>query len=139
MNTPDTDLDRHLQALFAGLDTGADFDARLMARLRAESHAVAAGRAIRARQQEQARYRSAVLELQSWRRSMLRLLTLDALGIALLLVVAVVTAWPRFGPDVMDVVRHYGPYIVTLLAVLIAAVPLIGMWAEQTRKAARLL
>ena len=139
MSTPDNELDKHLQALFAGLDTRADFEARLMARLRAESHAGATERAMRARQQEQARYRSAVLELQSWRRSMLRLLTLDTLGIALLLVVAVATVWPRFGPDVMDILRHYGPYIVTLLAVLIAAVPLIGMWAEQTRKPVRLL
>ena len=139
MSTPDTELDKHLQALFAGLDTRADFEARLMARLRAESHADATGRAMRARQQEQARYRSAVLELQSWRRSMLRLLTLDTLGIALLLVVAVATVCPRFGPDVMDILRHYGPYIVTLLAVLIAAVPLVGMWAEQTRKPVGLL
>ena len=139
MSTPDTELDKHLQALFAGLDTRADFDARLMARLQSESHADATGRAIRARQLEQARYRSAVLELQSWRRSMLRLLTLDTLGIALLLVVAFVTVWPRFRPEVMDILRHYGPYIFTLLAVMIAAVPLIGMWAEQTRKAVRLL
>ena len=139
MSTPDTELDKHLQALFAGLDTGADFDARLMARLRVEAHADATGRAMRARQQEQARYRSAVLELQSWRRSMLRLLTLDTLGVALLLAVAVVTVWPHFRPDVVDILRHYGPYIVTLLAVLIAAVPLIGMWAEQTRKPVRLL
>jgi hypothetical protein len=33
MSTPDKELDRHLQALFGGLDTGLDFDARLMARL----------------------------------------------------------------------------------------------------------
>jgi hypothetical protein len=138
MSTPDSELDRHLQALFRGLDTGADFDARLMARLRAESQKDATERAARARQ-ERARYRRTVLELQSSRRSLLRLLTLDTLGIALLLVVAVVTAWPRFGPDVMDILRHYGPYIVTLLAVLIAAVPLIGMRAEQTRRPVRLL
>ena len=139
MSTPNTELDKYLQALFGRLDTGTDFDTRLMARLRAESHSDASGRVLRARQQEQARYRSAVLELRSWRRSMLRLLTLDTLGIALLLVVAVVTAWPRFSGDVMDSLRRYGPYVLTLLALLIAAVPLMGMWAEQTRKPLRLL
>ena len=139
MSTPDSELDKHLRALFGGLDTRADFDARLMARLRAESQTDATGRAMRARQRERARYRRAVLELQSWRRSMLRLLTLDTLGIAFLLLVAVVTAWPRLSRDVMDISRQYGPYIAMLLGILIAAVPLLGMWAEQSRRPIRLL
>src|SRR5437773_2970315 len=139
MSTPDSELNKHLRALIDGLDTGADYDARLMARLRAESQIDATERAMRARQQERARYRRALLELQSWRRSMLRLLTLDTLGIALVLVVAVVMAWPHVSRDVMDIWRQYGPYIVTLLGVLIAAVPLLGMWAEQTRRPIRLL
>jgi hypothetical protein len=138
MSTPDSELDRHLQALFRGLDTGADFDARLMARLRAESQTDATERAARA-QQERARYRRAVLELRSSRRSMLRLLTLDTLGIALLLVAAVVTAGPRLSRDVMDISSHYGPYIAMLLGILIAAVPLAGMWADQTGRSIRLL
>ena len=139
MSTPDSELDKQLQALFGRLDTGADFDARLMARLRAEARADAAGWAMRARQQERARYRSAVLELQSWRRSMLRLLTLDTLGIALLLVVAVATAWPHVSRNVMDFSHQYGPYIAVVLSILIAAVPLLGMWAEQTHRPIRLL
>ena len=139
MSTPDSELDKHLRTLFGGLDTGADFDARLMARLRAESQIDATERAMRARQQERARYRRALVELHNWRRSMLRLLTLDTLGIALVLVVAVVMAWPHVSRDVMDISRQYGPYIVTLLGVLIAAVPLLGMWAEQTRRPIRLI
>jgi hypothetical protein len=139
MSTPDTELDKHLQALFGGLDTGADFDARLMARLRTESHTDMAERTMRARQQEHARYRRAVLELQSWRRSMLRLLTLDTLGIALLLVVAVVAAGPRLGQHVVNISRQYGPYIAMSLVILIAAVPLLGMWADQARRPIRLL
>jgi hypothetical protein len=138
MSTPDSELDRHLQALFGGLDTRADFDARLMTRLRAESQAEANERAMRVKQ-ERARYRRAVLELQSWRRSMLRLLTLDTLGIGLLLVVAVVAAWPHVSRNVMGISRQYGPYIAMLLGILIAAVPLLGMWAEQTRRPIRLL
>jgi hypothetical protein len=138
MSTPHSELDKHLQGLFGALDTAPGFDARLMARLRAESQADAAERTIRARQQERERYRNALLELQSWRRSVLRLLTLDTLGIAFLLVVAVVTAWPRLN-GVVDISRQYGPYLATLLGVLIAAVPLVGMWADQTRSRIRLL
>ena len=138
MSTPDSELDRHLQALFAGLDTGADFDARLMARLRAESQKEANERAVRA-QQERARYRRSVSELQSWRRSMLRLLTLDTLGIGLLLVIAVVAAWPHLSRNVTDISRQYGLYIAMLLGIVIAAVPVLGMWAEQTRRPIRLL
>jgi len=137
MSTPDSELDKHLKALFGGLDTGADFDARLRARLRAESQTEASERARRAHQ-ERARYRSAVLELQSWRRSMLRLLTLDTLGIGLLLVVALVAAWPHIGRDVMDFSRQYGRYIAMLLGIAAAAVPLLGMWAEQTRRPIRI-
>lgn len=139
MSNPDSELDRRLQALFGGLDTRADFDARLMARLRVESHTDAAERAIRVRQEERERYRKALLGLRSWRRSMLRLLTLDTLGITLLLVVAVVTPWPHLNRDALNISLQYGPYIATLLGVLLAAVPVVGMWAEQTRRPIRLL
>jgi hypothetical protein len=138
MSTPDSELDRQLRALFGDLDTATDFDTRLMARLRAESPSDATERAMRARQ-ERARYGRAVLELQSRRRSTLRQLTLDTLGIALLLLVAVVTAWPHLSRNVIDIWRQYGLYIVMLLSILIAAVPLLGMWAEQTRRPIRLL
>jgi hypothetical protein len=139
MSTPNSELDKHLQALFGGLDTRADFDARLMARLRAESQTAATERAMRTREQERARYRRAVSELQTWRRSMLRMLTLDTLGIALLLVAAIVTAWPHVRQDVMDISRQYAPYIAMSLGILIAAVPLLATWAEQTRRPVRLL
>jgi hypothetical protein len=133
MSTRDSQLDKHLEALFGGLDTAADFDTRLMARLRAESQTDAAERTIRARQQERLRYRKAQLELKSWRRSMLRLLTLDTLGIAFLLVVAIGTAWPHLTRDGLHISRQYVPYIATLLGVLVAAVPLVAMWVERTR------
>ena len=138
MSTPDSELDRHLQSLFGGLDTGADFDARLMARLRAESHAEATERAIRARQQERARYRRAVLELQSWRRSMLRRLTLDTLGIAFMVVVAGVAAWPHVSQNVMDILHQY-PYAGTMLGMLAPGVTLLAIWVQQSHRPARLL
>jgi hypothetical protein len=138
MSTPDSELARHLQALFGGLDTGSDFDARLMARLRVESQTEATERALRARRQERVRHQRAVMELRSWRRSVLRLLTLDTLGIGLLLVVAIVAAGPRLSREVLDISRQYGPYVALLLAILIATVPLVVMWAEQTRRPIRL-
>jgi len=136
MNTTYPELDRHLQALFGRLDTRPDFDARLMARLRAESHTDATERAMRVRQQERVRYQRARQELQSWRRSMVRLLTLDTLGISLMLLVAVVTAWPHFRGNALEISRQYGPYMAMALAIVIAIVPLLGMWAEHTRRPA---
>ena len=139
MSNPDSEVDEHLRTLFGGLDTGTDFDARLMAHLRTESQADTAERAAQARHQERERYQEVLLELQSWRQSTLRLLTLDTLGISFLLVVAVGLAWPHLSRDLMDIWRQYGPYIATLLSVVIAAVPLLGMWVEQSRKPIRLL
>lgn len=139
MSKPDSNLDQHLQALFGDLDTGADFDARFTARLRAESQLDATERARRARQLERTRHQRKVWELQSWRRSMLRLLALDTLGIAALLVVGIVTAWPLFSGDVVDISRQFGPYILMFVSILIAAVPLLIVWAEQTRRPIRLL
>lgn len=137
MSAPDSELDKHLQALFGSLDTRADFDGRLMARLRAEPQAHATERTLQALQQEHARYRRTVAELQSGRRSLLRLLTLDTLGIAVLLVVVVVAIWAHLGRQVMDISRHYGLYMAMLPALLIAVVPLLGMWAEQARRPMR--
>lgn len=138
MSTPESALDGHLEALFGSLDTSAGFDGRLLSRLRAEPQTDRGEWAMRARQRELVRYRLAVSELQGWHRSMLRLLTLDTLGIALLLGFAVSAAWPRLRGDVMDLSVQYGPYLATLLGILIAAVPLSGMWAEQTRRPIRL-
>ena len=139
MSTRDLQLDQRLQVLFRGLDAGPDFDARLMARLRAESQTDAVERVTRARQQEQARHGRVLSDLQSWRRSMLRLSTLDTVGIGFLLVAAVVTAWPHLNPQVLDGLRQYGLHIATSLGVLLAAVPLAGMWAERYRSPTRLL
>jgi hypothetical protein len=139
MSTQDLELDQRLRALFRGLDAGPDFDVRLMARLRAESQTDGVERVMRARQQEQQRHGRALSDLRSWRRSMLRLLTLDTLGVGLLLVVAVVAAWPHVNPQVLDGLRQFGPHLATSLAVLLAAVPLAGMWAERNRSATRLL
>jgi len=124
MSTRDSKLEEGLQALFRGLDTEPGFDARLMARLRAESQTDGIERARRARRQESERHARALSELQSWRRSMLRLLTLDTLGVGLLLVGAVVTAWPHLDGQVMEGLRQYSLVIATSIGVLLAVVPL---------------
>ena len=139
MSTPDSDLDGRLQLLFRGLDAAPDFDARLMARLHAESQIAAVERAMRARQQERERYGRALSDLQAWRRSMLRRLTVDTLGIASLLIVAIVGVWPHLGPQVIEGLRQYAPYVATSLGVLLAGVPLAGMWAERYRRPIGLL
>jgi hypothetical protein len=135
MSTRDLKLDQRLQVLFSGLDPGPDFDARLMSRLRAESQIDVVERVLRARQEEQKRHGRALSDLQSWRRSILRLLTLDTLGLGFLLVVAVVTAWPHLNPQVLDGLPQYGLHLATWLGVLLAAVPLVGMWVERHRSA----
>jgi hypothetical protein len=135
MGTPDFELEGHLRALFGNLDTRPDFDARLTARLWAESQTDATERAVRARQLERARYRRAVLELQSWRRSMLRRLTLDTLGVALMVVVAAFTAWPHVSRHVMDVLRQYGPYIAMMLGLVVPGVTLLALFSASSARA----
>ena len=130
MSTREEKLDEQLHQLFGRLDVGPDFDARLLARLRAESQTDEIERATHARQQERQRHARALSDLQRWRRSMLRLLTLDTVGIVLLLVVAVVAAWPHLNPQVMDGLRPYSLQIATTLGLLLAAVPL---WMNRPR------
>lgn len=137
MSNPELNQERHLRALFGGLDTRSDFDARLMAVLRAETQVEALERAARAREQERARYRREVLGLRSSRRLMLRLLTLDILAIAALLVIAIGAAWRLFGGDVVGIWREYGPHMLIAFSILIASVPLLIMWAERTPRPAR--
>ena len=137
MSIPEFDHDRHLRALFGGLDTKPDFDARLMARLRVETQTEATGRVAIARERERARYRREVLGLRTSRRLMLRLLTLDILGIAALLVIAIGAAWRLFGGDVIGISREYGTHMLMAFSILIASVPLLIMWAEHTPRPAR--
>jgi hypothetical protein len=133
MSTPESDLDERLQVLFRGLDVAPEFDARLIARLQAESQTDAVERAMRARQQERERYGRVLSDVQIWRRSMLRLLTLDTLGVGLLLVVAVASVWPHLNPQVVEGLRQYAPYIAAWVGVVLAVVPLAGIWGERHR------
>jgi hypothetical protein len=139
MSTPDSDLDQRLQLLFRGFDASPDFDARLMARLQAEARTDAVERAMRAREQERERHGRALSEARLWRRSMLRLMTLDVLGVGLLLVVAAVSVWPRLDPQVAEGLRQFAPYIVSCVAVVLGVVPLRGIWGERYRGTVGLL
>jgi len=72
-----------------------------------------------------------ILRHPAWPRS-------DTLGIPFLLTVGIVASWPYI-KDVFDVARQYGPYLAILVGILIAAVPVLGIWAEQTGRPIRLL
>jgi hypothetical protein len=56
-----------------------------------------------------------------------------------LLVVAIGAAWPLFGVDVIGILRQNVPYILIAFSILIGGVPLLVMWAEQSRTPVRLL
>ena len=84
-------------------------------------------------QQESERYARALSDLQSWRRSMLRLLTLDTSGVGLLLVVAVVRPGRISIRKSMEGLRQYAPYIATSVGVVLAVLPVVGIWAERHR------
>ena len=132
-------LDERLSAAFAGLDTGPDFDARLLARIATESQMDTAPQALRALRLEQARYCAARRDLLSWKhelRAILRLMTLDTLGAGVLAVVAAFAIWSQIGPLVG---RQLGPELVeelrqnaqivlpSMLGLIIGLVPLIAV------------
>lgn len=136
MSTRNLDLDRHLREHFGALDTRPDFDERLMARVQAASRVEQDEEAARTRQRERerSRYRRSVLDLQTERRQR----SLEGLGIALLLIIAGVSVWSRISGDVMDLVHQHGLSLLTALAVLIGAVPLVGLWAEDTHRSSNM-
>jgi hypothetical protein len=119
-------LDEALYALFADMDITAGFDAGVLVRLRADSQSEFAVRVNSARQRERERYRIARSELQNLFRSSLRMLALDGLGIAYLLVVSAVAVWRHWDSQFIETISDYYPYIAALLGILIAVVPLVG-------------
>ncbi len=91
-------LDQRLSRLFAETDAPPDFEVRLMARVRAEQADPADGGA--AREREVATYAAARQRLKRWRRTAMRLFSLDALAAATLLIVllgSLSRLLPKFG------------------------------------------
>jgi hypothetical protein len=74
-------LDTRLRALYQGLDTSQDFDARLMARVHAELESASAASAARALAEEARRY-ELMRRRYSWSGWIRRAVTLDTVGAA---------------------------------------------------------
>jgi predicted anti-sigma-YlaC factor YlaD len=133
MNDRETRLEAILQTLFRDVDTTADFEARVLARLRSDSLPELAEEMNRARQVERERYRRASLEVKNGLRATLQRWALDGLGIAGLSVVVLIGAWGHLGPSAIERLAESGPFVATLLGVLLVIVPLVGMWVERYR------
>jgi hypothetical protein len=133
MNDREARLEATLQTLFCDVDTTADFEARVLMRLRSNSFLKLAEGMNRARQVETERYRRASLDVKNGLRATLQRWALDGLGIAGLSVMVLVGAWRHLGPGAVERLAESGPYVATLLGALLVIVPLVGMWVERHR------
>ena len=116
-------MDQRLSALFSGLDTRPEFNARLLDRLHLEVTRDAEERAQQARQLEQLRYGVAKQELRSWHRwtqAISRFVTLETVGIGVLAASVITSAWSA------EQLRQFVPVLVTAVGVLLALAPVIA-------------
>ena len=109
----------NLLALFGGLDTRQEFNARLMDRLN-EEIAQEALRAKEARRLEQLRHRTAQKGLHPWKQALRRWVTLETAGIAALAVLVISSAWSA------EQIRTAVPIVFTALGVALAAAPVLA-------------
>jgi hypothetical protein len=109
-------LDDRLSRAFRAVDVPADFETRLMARVRALSKDSQKERANSARQWAQASFETTGRELQILQRAAFRMLTLDSVAVATLIIVLVL-ALPRVAPKL----GVFGPtLVVAAIAVAIS-------------------
>jgi hypothetical protein len=111
-------IDQDLSALFRGLDTRPQFNARLLDRLN-EEIAQEALRTEQARRSEQLRHRIAQRELHPWKQALGRWVTLETVGIGALAVLLVTSAWSA------EQIRAALPIVVTALGVALAVAPVL--------------
>jgi hypothetical protein len=117
-------LDERLAAVFSGIDTRPDFDARLFERLQVEATQDAQERAQQARQLEQLRHGAAKQELLSWRRwtqAVSRVVTLETIGVGVLAVSVITSVWSA------DQIRQVAPILVTVVGALLALAPVLNV------------
>jgi len=122
MNT----IDDRLSRMFGAIDTPSDFETLVMARVHAADMQSMAERANSAQTSAQQSHDTAARNLRQWYRAALRMLTLDGLGAATLLVVLMAEV-PRVSPRLAS---NGSMYALSLIA-LIAAVVFIGKVAPQ--------
>ncbi len=126
-------LDARLRSLFEGLDTPSGFDAAVLARVEVESSAIAAEAARRAQLAEDRRYRSARRAL-SWTSRIRRIVTLDAVGVAVLAAFALRLLLTRLPPEAFNLLSQYAPEILTGVGVLLGLVPVAVMLLRPSRR-----
>ena len=107
-----------LSALFGGLDTRQDFNARLMDRLN-EEIAQEALRAEEARRLEQLRHQAAQKGLHPWKQALRRGVTLETVGIAALAALTISSAWSA------EQIRAAAPIVFTALGLALAIAPIL--------------
>jgi len=125
-------LDARLQSLFGRLDTSADFEASLLARVKVESDAALDRERIeRARMEEWRRYGEARRELswgntvrEFWTTYLSRWVTLEAIGVAVLAGFVLQFVWSRLPPEWTAQINQYAPEMLGLVGILMAAAPL---------------
>jgi len=129
-------LDAHLRSLLRAVDTSPDFDQRVMARVRAESDAMAERRAAGARAQEIERY-ELVRRRQSWGAWIRRLLTLDGVGVALLAGIVTRAVWAALaGDEVAGFMSMYALQILMGIGALLGLAPLPALLLQRRRPVA---
>ncbi len=128
-------LDARLQALFGALDTSAGFEASVLARVKVEANAALDRERIeRARMEEWRRYGEARSELslgnslrEFWSRYFGRWVTLETVGVAVLLGFVLQFAWSRLPPEwtaQISQLSQYTPQLLIALGALMALTPL---------------
>jgi len=108
----------NLAALFSGLDTRPEFNARLLDRLNVEI-AHEALRAEEARRLEQRRHRVAQRELHPWKQALGRWVTLETVGIGALAALMIGSAWSA------EQIRAALPIVFTALGLALAVAPVL--------------
>jgi hypothetical protein len=116
-------MDQRLSALFSRLDTRLEFNARLLDRLHQEVTQDARERARQARELEQLRHgvvRRELLGWRGWTRAVSRIVTLETVGLGVLAVSVIASAWSS------EQIRQFAPVLVTAVGVLLALAPVIA-------------
>ena len=108
-----------LSALFSGLDTRPEFNARLLDRL---NHEIAqeALRTEEARRLEQLRHRAVQKDLHPWKQALSRWVSLETVGIGALAVLMVSSIWSS------DQIRAAVPIVFTVLGLALAVAPVFA-------------
>jgi len=118
-------LDERLSRALRAIDLPADFETRLMARVHAMPAPLAPERATAARAWAQQAYDAGGRELRRWRRAAFRMLTLDALGAATLLILLVI-AVPRVAPRISAAGATYASLVIALGTVAVGVTLLLS-------------